>query len=120
MVNIWGNTEDAEEAAKNSFEKHLEEILSKQSSIHIDDLLKRMWGGYNLLTNYQSILEGVNHLAKDGKIVFHNKIISPATVTTLESEGLEEKTVWSLIQKEKEVEEKKEVMRRYAQINPLS
>jgi len=120
MVNIWGNTEDAEEAAKNSFEKHLEEILSELSSIHIDDLLKRMWGGYNLLTNYQSILEGVKHLAKDGKIVFHNKIITPVTVTTFDSKGLEEKTVWNLIQKEKEVEEKKEIMRRYTQINPLS
>ncbi len=119
MARIWGETDDAEEAAKYSFEKHLEKILNEQSSIHIDDLLKKMWGGYNLLTNYQSILEGINHLAKDGKIVFYDKIISSVTVMTLDKNGLEEKTVWDLIHSEKEIEEKKEIMRRYTQINPL-
>jgi len=120
MSLIWGETEDAREAKKNSFERRLEEILKEKGSIHLDELMKHMWGGHYLLTNYQGILELVNHLTKEGKVILNGKIISPAYITVFENGDFKEKSVWDLIHKEEDIEEKKEVMRRYKQINPLT
>jgi len=52
-----------------------------------------MWGGHFLLSNYQTILEGLKHLENEGKIIINNKMISLATVTVLENKGLKEKSV---------------------------
>ena len=120
MLRIWGDTEDAEEAARNSFEKNLEKILREFGSINLDELLKIMWGGYNLLSNYQSILENLKHLVEEGKIIRNGKIISLAKITILDEFGLKEKPIWELIKKEEEIEEKKEIIRRYNQINVLN
>ena len=116
---FWGETEESREAKKNSIESKLERILKEKGSIHLDDLTKLMWGGFNLLTDLQGILEFLNHLEKDGKIVIQDKIISPAKVSVLEDGKSKAKTVWELIHREDEIEEKKEIMRRYKQINSL-
>ena len=65
---FWGETEESREAKKNSIESKLESILKEKGSIHLDELAKLMWGGYNLLTDLQGILEFLRHLEKDGKI----------------------------------------------------
>jgi hypothetical protein len=116
----WGDTEESSDAKKNSFERRLELILSEQPRIHVNDLLKIMWGGHHLLTNYQGILEMLKHLADEGKIILENHYISLAFVTVFENEGFIEKSVWDIIKKEEDVEEKKEIMRRYKQINALA
>ena len=79
-----------------------------------------MWGGYNLLTNYQGILEGLKHLAEDGKIIINNKQLSLATITVLEDGEFVERAVWDIIHKEKEIEKKKEIIRRYNQASDFA
>lgn len=120
MSSFWDYPEEAREASKDSFENRVELILKEHESIHLDDLLKLMWGGYNLLTNFQGILEGLNHLVNDGKIIMKEKIISLATITVFEDGEFKEKTVWDLLHREEEIEEKKEIIRRYNQINSLA
>ncbi|MHA1691413.1 MAG: hypothetical protein ACTSU7_07225 [Candidatus Heimdallarchaeaceae archaeon] len=120
MSSFWDYPEEVREASKDSFENRVELILKEKSSIHLDDLLKLMWGGYNLLTNFQGILEGLTHLVNDGKIIMKEKIISLATITVFEDGEFKEKTVWDLLHREEEIEEKKEIIRRYNQINSLA
>lgn len=120
MSSFWDYPEEARESSKDSFENRVELILKENGSIHLDDLLKLMWGGYNLLTNFQSILEGLTHLVNDGKIIMKDKIISFATITVFEEGEFKEKTIWDLLHREEEIEEKKEVIRRYNQINSLA
>ncbi|NPD90093.1 MAG: hypothetical protein HGN29_15385 [Asgard group archaeon] len=120
MTFLWGDTEDARDAKKNSFERRLAVILSEQGKIHINELMKIMWGGHYLLTNFQGILEMVKHLVKEGKIIFNDNYISLALMTVFEDGGFREKSVWDIIQKEEDVEEKKEIMRRYKEINSLT
>ena len=120
MSFLWGDTEEARDAKKNSFERRLALILNEHGRIHINELMKIMWGGHYLLTNYQGILEMVKHLAKEGKIILEDKYISLALMTVFEDGDFMEKSVWDIIQKEEDVEEKKEIMRRYKQINTLT
>ncbi len=120
MSSFWDYPEEAREASKDSFENRVELILKEHETIHLDDLLKKMWGGYNLLTNFQGILEGLNHLINDGKIIMKDKIISLATITVFEDGEFKEKAVWDLLHREEEIEEKKEVIRRYNQINSFA
>ena len=116
---LWGDTEDARDAKKNSFERRLATILNEHQRVHINELVKIMWGGHYLLTNYQGILEMVKHLVEEGKIILEDNYISLALVTVFEDGDFREKSVWDIIQKEEDVEEKKEIMRRYRQINTL-
>ncbi|MHA1668396.1 MAG: hypothetical protein ACTSUR_07030 [Candidatus Heimdallarchaeaceae archaeon] len=119
MFRSWDDEEEAQKVARHSFENHIKEILSEKGSIEFASLLKLVWGGHFLLSNYQTILEGLKHLENEGKIIINNKMISLATVTVLENKGLTEKSVWDIIKKEEEGEERKEFIRRYQQINPL-
>ena len=41
------------------------------------------------------------------------------TLSVLGSNGIEETPVWDMIHKEEDIELKKEIIRRYNQINPL-
>lgn len=120
MSSFWDYPEEAREASKDSFDNRVELILKEHETIHLDDLLKKMWGGYNLLTNFQGILEGLNHLVNDGKIIMKDKIISLATITVFEDDEFKEKAVWDLLHREEEIEEKKEIIRRYNEINSLA
>ena len=120
MSFLWGDTEEAIGAKKDSFERRLAQILHDQGKIHLNELMKIMWGGHYLLTNYQGILEMVKHLAKEGKIILEDKYVSLALMTVFEDGVSREKSVWDIIQKEEDVEEKKEIMRRYKQINTLA
>ena len=120
MSFLWGDTEESRDAKKNSFERRVALILSDQPRIHVDELMKIMWGGHYLLTNYQGILEMVKHLAKEGKIIFEDNYISLALMTVFEEGVFKEKSVWDIIKKEEDIEEKKEIMRRYKQIDALS
>ena len=120
MSSFWDYPEEAKEATKDSFENRIEIILKENESIHLNSLLKLMWGGYNLLTNFQGILEGLKHLENDGKIIIENNFISLAKITVFEDGEFKRKAVWDLLKREKEIEEKKEIIRRYNQINSLA
>jgi len=76
-----------------------------------------VWGGYNLLTNYQGILEGLKHLVEEGNIIINDKQLSLATITVFKDWEFVERAVWDIIHKEREVERKKEILRRYSQAN---
>jgi len=117
MSFLCGDTEDARDAKKNSFERRLAMILNEHGKIHINELMKIMWGGHHLLTNYQGIIEMVKHLVKEGKIILEDNYVSLVLMTVFEDGRFREKSVWDIIQKEEDVEEKKEIMRRYKQIN---
>ncbi len=69
---------------------------------------------------YLGILNGLENLAKEGKISIQDKIVSIACVTVLGEGESREITVWELLKREKEIEEKKEIMRMYKHITKLA
>ena len=116
IFNLWGESEESLDSSWSSFENRVELILKERTTIHLDQLLKLMWGGYNLLTNYQGILEGIKHLAEEGRIIINDKQLSLAIITVFEDGSFVERAVWDIIHKEKEIEKKKEISHRYNQV----
>ncbi len=120
MALIWGDTEDTQNASKQSFEESIERILKEKGIISLDELMGLISHDNNLLTDYQRILKGIDKLIEDGKIIIdHEKNIRMTTLSVLGTDGLNELPIWDLIHKEEDVELKKEIIRRYNQINPL-
>ncbi len=120
MALIWGDTKETQEAAKNSFEENIERILKQKEKINLDDLMKLISHDANLLTDYQRLLKGIDQLLEEGKIIIdQDKNIRMTTLSVLSTNGIEETPVWDMIHKEKDIELKKEIIRRYNQINPL-
>ena len=120
MALIWGDTKETQEAAKNSFEENIERILKQKEKINLDDLMKLISHDTNLLTDYQRLLKGIDKLLEEGKIIIdQDKNIRMTTLSVLGSNGIEETPVWDMIHKEEDIELKKEIIRRYNQINPL-
>jgi hypothetical protein len=120
MALIWGSTKEIQEAAKNSFEENIERILKLNGQIKLDDLIRLISHDNNLLTDYQRLLKGIDQLLKEGKIIVdQEKNIRMTTLSVLGSNGIEEVPIWDLIHKEEDIELKKEIIRRYNEINPL-
>ena len=121
MANIWGDTEDTQNAAKQSFEESIEKILKENGVISLNELMSLISHDNVLLTDYQRVLQGVDNLIKEGKIIIdHEKNIRLTTLSILGTDGLEELPVWDMLHKEKDVEVKKEIIRRYNQINQFN
>ena len=120
MALIWGSTKEIQKAAKNSFEENIERILKQKGQIKLDDLIKLISHDNNLLTDYQRLLKGIDQLLEEGKIIIdEKKNIRMTILSVLGSKGVDEVPVWDLIHKEEDIELKKEIIRRYNQINPL-
>ena len=119
MASIWGDTKDTQEAVMNSFEENIERILKRKEKINLEELMKLISHNGNLLTDYQRLLNIIDKLLIEGKIsIDEEKNIRMTTLSVLGSNGVDEIPVWDLIHKEKDIELKKEIIRRYNQINP--
>jgi hypothetical protein len=121
MAIIWGSNKDLQDASKESFEDKIMLLLKKLGSIHLNDLLSMIKHDNILLIDYQRILLGLENLVEEGKIFIDEKNnIHPIIMTVFEESGeLKEKSVWDIDKREKDIEEKKEIIRRYSEINFL-
>ena len=117
---IWGNTEDSREAAKLSFEMKIIELLEDKGSVNINYLFDLIKHSSNLLHEYQRIAVGLEKLIEEGKItVDENNNLFLTKITVLEQDDLKDQPVWEIEKREKEIQEKKEIIRRYSEINSL-
>ena len=120
MALIWGDTKETQNASKNSFEDSIEAILKTQDVINLNDLMKLISHDNNLLTDYQRILRGIDSLIREGKIIIdQEKNIRMTTLSVLGTDGIDELPVWDMLHKEKDIEIKREIIRRYNQVNAL-
>ncbi|MCE7742918.1 MAG: hypothetical protein GOP50_10725 [Candidatus Heimdallarchaeota archaeon] len=120
MAIIWGDTEETQNAAKRSFEDSVEQILKEKGVINLNDLMKLISHDNNLLTDFQRILKGIDTLIEECKVIIdQEKNIRMTTLSVLGTDGLDELPIWDIIHKEKDIEIKKEIIRRYNAINPL-
>ncbi|MEE9410246.1 MAG: hypothetical protein V3V41_04900, partial [Candidatus Heimdallarchaeota archaeon] len=91
MAILWGETEEARRASRRSFEESIEDLLLKNGSLHINELMKRIGHGNVLLTEYQRVLFGIEELINDGKIVIDDdNNLHLTSLTVFDSEGFEE------------------------------
>ena len=118
---LWGDTEETARNSKKNLEHHIEQILLKRKKIHINDLYEEFWHSYHLLSHYLQIFLIVKELEEEGKIIVDNhQNISLARIELLDSNGIEEVTIWDLEHKKEDIEKKKEIIRRYSTINYLA
>ena len=121
MAIVWGDTKEVQRAAKESFRINLEKILKERGKIKVDDLFDLIKHDNNLLTDYQRILLGIEDLKVTGKIfVDDENFIHLAKVTVFEEGELKEKNVCDIEHKEEDIKEKKEIIRKYSEINPYA
>jgi len=121
MAIVWGDTDEVQSAIKASFEKNLEKILKEKGRIKVEDLFKLIKHDNNLLTDYQRILLGLEDLKAKGKIFVDNEnFIQLARVTVFEDGELKQKNVCDIQQKEEDIKEKKEIIRKFSEINPYA
>jgi hypothetical protein len=120
MAIIWGNTEESRKASKQSFEDTVIQLLEEKGTVNINYLFKLIRHSSNLLHEYQRIAVGLEMLTEQGKItVDDDNNISLTKITILDQDKLKDQSAWEIERKEKEIEEKKEIIRRYSDINPL-
>ena len=121
MAILWGETPESRAAARRSFETTIENLLIQNGSIHIKDLLKRIGRETTLITDYQRVLFGINELVNEGKIVIdEDNKIHLAMLTIFDEAGFKEIPIWEILHKEEDVIEKKEIIRKYSEINPFA
>ena len=121
MAFIWGDTEDTQKASKQSFEESIENILKEKGVINLDELMSLISHDNVLLTDYQRILQGVDNLIKEGKILIdHEKNMRMTTLSVLGTDGIDELPVWDLLHKEEDIEIKKKIIRKYNQQSHFS
>ena len=120
MAIIWGDTEETREAAKNSFEENIERLLKEKGIIGLNELMKLIGHENTLITDYQKLFLGIQKLIEEGKIIIdQEKNLRMTSLSVLGLDGVDEILVWDLLHKEEEIELKKEIIRRYNEINPL-
>lgn len=118
MTRIWGDTEDLSDFTKRNLEEHLENVLKRKRTINFRDLIKEFWQPYYLLTHFMRIKILIRELEIEGKIVVNDEEnISMTQLSFLDLNGFNEVSVWDLEHKKTEIEEKKEIIRRYQTIN---
>ncbi len=118
---LWGDTKQTARIAKKNLEEHIERILLKRKKIHLNDLFAEFWHSYHLLTHYMQIFLIIKELEEEGKIIIdENKIISLVWIKLLDTDGLEDFTVWDLEHKKEDIQKKKEIIERYSIINYLA
>jgi hypothetical protein len=120
MAIIWGNTEDAREASKQSFEDKILKLLKESGTININYLFKLIRHSSNLLHEYQRIAVGLEKLLEEGKITINKENnIFLTKVTVLDQDELIDQSVWEIEKKEKKIKENKELIKKYSEINSL-
>ncbi len=118
---LWGDTKRTAEFAKKNLEEQLEKILLEKKTIHMNELYEEFWHSHYLLTHYLQIFLIVKELEEEGKIILDGqKNISLAWIKLFDTDGINEVTVWDLEHKKEDIEEKKEIIRRYSTINYLA
>jgi hypothetical protein len=121
MAIIWGDTKEIQRVSKESFRANLEKILKEKGRIKIDDLFNIIKHDNNLITDYQRIVIGIEELKETGKIFIDKEnFIQLAKVTVFEEGELIEKNVCDIEHKEEDIREKKEIIRKYSEINPYT
>ena len=120
MALIWGNTEESRKAAKLSFEENVIQLLEDKGTININYLFNLIKHSSNLLHEYQRIAVGLENLIEEGKIsVDEDNNLTLTKITVLDQDELKDLSAWEIEKREKEIEEKKEIIRRYSEVNPL-
>lgn len=120
MALIWGNTEESRKASKQSFEDKIIQLLKDKRTVNINYLFNLIKHSSNLLHEYQRIAVGLENLVEEGKItVDEDNNLSLTQITFLDHDELKDQSVWEIEKREKEVQKKKEIIRRYSETNPL-
>ncbi len=120
MALIWGNTEESRKASKQSFEDKVIQLLEEHKSININYLFNLIKHSSNQLHEYQRIAVGLENLIEEGKItVDEDNNLSLTKITVLDQDKLKDQSVWQIEKREKDIQEKKEIIRRYSEINSL-
>ncbi len=118
MTKMWGDTNELSNFTKRNLEEHLENLLKKQKTVNFKELIKEFWQPYYLLTHFMRIKVLLKELEMEGKIVMdEEENISMTRLSSFDLIGFNEVSIWDLEHKQKEIEEKKEIMRRYQTIN---
>ena len=118
MTRIWGDTNELQNFTKRNLEEHLECLLRKRSKIKFKELIKEFWQPYYLLTHFMRIKILLKELEVEGKIVMdEEENISMTQLSFFDLSGFKEVSIWDLENKKIEIEEKKEIIRRYQTIN---
>ncbi|MCG3216508.1 MAG: hypothetical protein KAS63_07285 [Candidatus Heimdallarchaeota archaeon] len=121
MTKLWGDTTELSDFTKKNLEAHLERILKDKGRISFRELIKEIWQPYHLLTHFIRIKVLISQLEGEGKIIVDKEEnISIARLSYLDTNGFQEVSIWDLEHRKKEVEKKKEIIRRYQNINYLS
>lgn len=120
MAIIWGNTKEAREASKQTFEDKILLLLKESGTININYLFKLIKHSSNQLHEYQRIAVGLENLIDEGKITIDkDNNISLTKITVLDEIELKDQSVWEIERKEKKIKENKELIKKFSEINPL-
>ena len=121
MPHLWGDTEEIRELTKSVLEEKIEELLTEKGEVSMNDLFKEFWHSYHQFTQFLQIRITVDKLIEEAKIIMdEDEKISIAKISFLDWGKLKEVTVWDLEHKQEDIEEKKEIIKRYETINYLA
>jgi len=121
MSNVWSGKEELSEIEKRAIEEHIEQILKEKNEISFADIFKKLWNGYHLMNHYIRIQLMVEKLDEECKLtISSDNQISITNMTILNEKGLKEIPVWDYYKKIADIKNKLEIMRIYAEINPLA
>ena len=121
MTRMWGDTNELSDFTKKNLEEHLEILLKKKNRINFRELIKEFWQPYYLLTHFMRIKLLLKELVLEGKIAMDDEEnISLVRLSAFDLNGFHEVSIWDLEHRKEEIEEKKEIMRRYQTINYLA
>ena len=118
VPHLWGDTEELRELTKRVLEEKIEALLKERGEVSMNDLFKEFWHSYHQFSQYLQINLILEKLVEEAKIVMdEDKNISIAKISFLDWGELKEVTVWDLEHKKADIEEKKEIIRRYTEID---
>ena len=121
MSNVWSSEEEFSEIEKRTIEEHIEQILREKNEISLADIFKELWNGYHLMNHYMRIQLMVEKLDEECKLnISSDNQISITNMTILNEKGLKEISVWDYYKKIADIKQKLEIIRIYAEINPLA
>lgn len=121
MSNVWSGREELSEIEKRAIEEHIEQILKEKNEISFADIFKELWHGYYLMNHYMRIQLIVEKLDEECKLnISSDNQISITNMTILNEKGLKEIPVWDYYKKIADIKHKLEIIRIYAEINPLA
>jgi hypothetical protein len=121
MPHLWGDTEELRELTKKVLEEKIEELLKDKGEVSMNDLFKEFWHSYHQFSQYLQIRLTVEKLVEEAKIIMdENEKFSIAKISFLDWGEIKEVSVWDLEHKKADIEEKKEIIRRYETVDYLA